>query len=282
MPRLTRPSIQSASPYDGLATGYDRVRPDYPPDALALLSAQAGDLVADVGAGTGIFSRQLAQSLRDACVVGVEPGSDMLRAAEDASHGLRNLSFVAGAAEALPFPDASLALVTAATAAHWFDRPVFYAEASRCLREGRMLAIFQNMRRWWDSPFLAAYEELHEQTVPGYRRGTFPACAVGYAAIDVAGELRRQGELADVCEHAFPWQTSMDGTAFAALSLSSSITRTAADLIGEAAFLARLEPILERWSDASGRVDVPYLTTAVTAAKQSLPAGRTVPVAGRP
>ena len=131
--------------------------------------------MADVGAGTGIFSRQLAHSLPDARVVGVEPGADMRRAAEAASHELSNLSFVAGAAEALPFPDGSLSLATATTAAHWFDRPLFYGEAFRCLRERGHLAIVQNVRRWWDSPFLAAYEELHEETVQGYRRGTFPA-----------------------------------------------------------------------------------------------------------
>ncbi|WP_433994485.1 class I SAM-dependent methyltransferase [Bradyrhizobium elkanii] len=48
----------------------------------------------------------------------------MRRAAEAASREVPNLSFVAGAAEDLPFPDGSLALVTAATAAHWFDRPL--------------------------------------------------------------------------------------------------------------------------------------------------------------
>ena len=129
------PSL-SDSPYDGIADCYDRARPHYPPAALAILSVRAGELVADVGAGTGIFSRQLAHSLPDARVVGVEPGADMRRAAEAASHELSNLSFVAGAAEAQPFPEGSLALVTAATAAHWFDRPLFYAQAFRCLREG--------------------------------------------------------------------------------------------------------------------------------------------------
>src|ERR1700760_3172786 len=130
---MTELSSPAASPYDGIADHYNQARPDYPPAALAMLSVQPGALVADVGAGTGIFSRQLAHSLPDARVVGVEPGADMRRAAEAASHELPNLSFVAGAAEALPFPDDSLALVTAATAAHWFDRRLFYAEAFRCL-----------------------------------------------------------------------------------------------------------------------------------------------------
>jgi SAM-dependent methyltransferase len=256
-----------ASPYDGIAACYDGARPDYPPAALALLSAEAGDVIADIGAGTGIFSRQLAHAFPAARVVGVEPGEDMRRTAEAASYALPNLSFMAGQAEVLPFPDESLALVTAATATHWFDRPTFYTQAFRCLRSDGRLAIVQNMRCWWDSPFLAAYEALHEQTVPGYRRGTFPACDGGYAAIDAAAELRQYGDAADVSEHAFPWATSMTRDAFMALSLSSSITRRAIAGIGEAAFRARLGTILDRWSDASARLDVPYVTTMVVATK---------------
>ncbi len=260
-------TTQNASPYDGLAAWYDRARPDYPPAVLAILSARTGDLVADIGAGTGIFSRQLAQSLPGARVVGVEPGADMRRAAEAASQGLHNLTFVAGTAEALPFPDRAVALVTAATAAHWFDRPVFYAEAFRCLREDGRLAIVQNIRRWRDSSFLAAYEALHEETVPGYRRGTFPACDGGYAAIDAADELRRHDAAADVQEQAFTSDKAMSREAFVAFSLSSSITQRAIAAIGRAAFLERLAHILDLGDEASGHVSVPYVTKVVMAAK---------------
>jgi ubiquinone/menaquinone biosynthesis C-methylase UbiE len=261
--RLSSPSI---SPYDGIADCYDQARPDYPPAALAILSVQPGELVADVGAGTGIFSRQLAQSLPDARVVGVEPGTDMRRAAEAASHELPNLSFVAGTAEALPFPDGSLSLVTAATAAHWFDRPLFYGEALRCLRERGHLAIVQNVRRWRDSPFLAAYEELHEQTVQGYRRDTFPAGGGRYAAIDAAGELHGHPLASEIQEHAFCWQRPMTREVFVTFSLSSTVTQQAIREIGEAAYLSRLAELLDRWDD-SGTFAVPYVTRLVVASK---------------
>jgi ubiquinone/menaquinone biosynthesis C-methylase UbiE len=254
------------SPYDGIADCYDQARPDYPPAALAILSARPGELVADVGAGTGIFSRQLAQALPDARVIGVEPGADMRRAAEAASRQLPNLSFVAGAAEDLPFANGSLALVTAATAAHWFDRPLFYAQAFRCLRADGRLAIVQNVRRWWDSPFLAAYEQLHEETVQGYGRGTFPAGSGRYAALDVADELRRDALAGDVREHAFCWRMPLTRDAFITFSLSSTITQQAIRGIGETAYLSRLAEILDRW-DSSGSFDILYVTKLVVASK---------------
>jgi ubiquinone/menaquinone biosynthesis C-methylase UbiE len=266
---MTELSSPAASPYDGIADHYNQARPDYPPAALAMLSVEPGAQVADVGAGTGIFSRQLAQALRDARVVGVEPGADMRRAAEAASHHLPNLSFVAGTAEALPFPDGSLALVTAATAAHWFERPRFYGEAFRCLREGGRLAIVQNVRRWSDSPFLAAYEELHEAAVPGYRRDTFPAGGGRYAPIDAAGELRADRLAGDVREYAFDWLMPMTRETFVTFSLSSTITQHAIRNIGETAYLSRLAAILDRFDD-TGTYDVLYVTRLVVASKGSL------------
>lgn len=46
-----------------------------------------------------------------------------------------------GTAEDLPFTDGSVDLVTAATAAHWFDQPRFLAEASRVLKSRGCIAL---------------------------------------------------------------------------------------------------------------------------------------------
>lgn len=46
-----------------------------------------------------------------------------------------------GPAEELPFGPGEVDLVTAMTAAHWFDRKKFLAEADRVLRAGGCLAL---------------------------------------------------------------------------------------------------------------------------------------------
>lgn len=46
-----------------------------------------------------------------------------------------------GTAEKLPFPDGSVDLLAAASAAHWFDVPKFLAEANRVLKPGGCMAL---------------------------------------------------------------------------------------------------------------------------------------------
>lgn len=72
------------------------------------------DIAADVGAGTGIFSRQLAAYVGKAYAV--EPNDDM-RAAMQADVALSPLC---GSAESIPLPDCSVDVITAAQAFHWF------------------------------------------------------------------------------------------------------------------------------------------------------------------
>ena len=87
--------------------------------------------VADIGSGTGIFTRQLAGILPPAVeIIGVEPSRPMRDQALRSSPGDR-IRYIDGAAEKLPFAGGTIGAVTAATAAHWFDFPAFLSEAKR-------------------------------------------------------------------------------------------------------------------------------------------------------
>src|SRR5207247_2394806 len=81
---------------------------------------------------------------RVAEVVGLDVSEGMLGKAREQARaaGVRNVRFQAGAAEALPFPDASFDLVTCRVAPHHFvSVPKFVAETRRVLRAGGRLLV---------------------------------------------------------------------------------------------------------------------------------------------
>lgn len=131
------------------AGGYARFRPTYPAalrDIVLAVPGAAALLVADVGSGTGIFMRQLADVTPGIPVLGVEPLQPMREEALRADHGHPGIRHVDGTAERLPFADVGLRAVTAATAAHWFDLPAFLAEVRRALAPSGVLAIADYLR----------------------------------------------------------------------------------------------------------------------------------------
>lgn len=258
--------------YAGLAETYDRYRPRYP-DAVVQAIAErtqhlaARGLVLDVGCGTGIFTRLLAQHL-PFHVIGVEPNDDMRRQAAASSSHLQRITFETGAAEELPRPLSSAVLVTAATAAHWFDRDRFYPQAACALQADGILALVQNKRRYWDSALLAAYEGLHEKHVPEYRRGTFPARTGGYAEADFVAELGRQACF-DRCERlTWQWEETLTRQGFLSFSLSSSITQKAIRRSGRAVVLGEVEALLDRFVTSDDIVPVPYVTELTVAVRR--------------
>lgn len=133
---------QHANSFGQAADVYDRARPSYPPDAVEwMLQSHPSDVV-DLGAGTGIFTRLIANWLPVANrgnIAAVDPSADMLAKL----HGVRTL---VGSGEHIPLPDASVDLVTCAQAWHWVDPTLAVPEVARVLRPGGWLAIVWNAR----------------------------------------------------------------------------------------------------------------------------------------
>jgi SAM-dependent methyltransferase len=131
------------------AGDYARARPSYPAAAVdAILDGllpPARLTVADVGAGTGIFARLLAE--RGAAVVAVEPNAAM----RDAATPHARVTWRDGAAEATGLPFAEHDLVTVAQAFHWFHVDPALEEFQRVLRPRGRLAILWNRRNRADA-----------------------------------------------------------------------------------------------------------------------------------
>jgi len=156
-----RPAVPAtARGFDRAVAAYDAARPGYPPAAVAQLCAALelgpGRRVLDLGAGTGKLTVELLRTGAD--VVAVEPLPGMRARLAASLHDAR-LEVVAGAAEHLPLPDASLDGAVAAQSFHWFDAPVALRELHRVLRPGTTFAVLFN-RRDLTTPVQAALDEL--------------------------------------------------------------------------------------------------------------------------
>jgi len=135
---------------------YVRYRPSYPSAVIDAILAGLGDpftlMAADVGAGTGISARLLAD--RGVRVCAVEPNADMQSGAE--AH--TRVMWQSGTAESTSLGDSSVALVLCAQAFHWFRHAEALAEFFRILKPGGRLALMWN---WPDvnDPFTAGYRD---------------------------------------------------------------------------------------------------------------------------
>ncbi len=134
--------------FDGKAALYGQYRPSYPAEYLDYLFQKARlepeDAIADIGAGTGILTRQLLG--RGFSVFAVEPGEDMRRQGREQLGDALGLRWVSGSAERTTLPRGSVGLITAAQAFHWFDREKFGAECRRILRPSGLVALVWNIR----------------------------------------------------------------------------------------------------------------------------------------
>ena len=136
----------------------------------------------DIGCGTGQSSKALREIA--ASVVGVDASPDMIAVAPQEA-GVR---YLIAPAENIPLPDAAFDLITVSLAFHWFDRPRFFSQAHRLLRDSAWLVIYNNafhgeMRgsetfgAWLRGDFLTRYP-----TPPRNNQPISPQEAAGYGS----------------------------------------------------------------------------------------------------
>jgi SAM-dependent methyltransferase len=114
--------------------------------------------VADVGSGTGIFTRLLLGT--GAKVFAVEPNDAMRNAAETELGARANFVSVKGTAEATGLEGNSVSLVTCAQAFHWFDTAGTRREFRRILVADGWCALIWNTAVVGGADFAAGYEGI--------------------------------------------------------------------------------------------------------------------------
>jgi SAM-dependent methyltransferase len=148
--------------FSSRVANYVRYRPGYPSAVVDLLKKECGlttgAVIADVASGTGIFTRMLLENGNR--VFGVEPNAEMRKAGEQFLSAYPQFTSVEGTAEATGLTDCGVHFVTAAQAAHWFDREKARREFIRILKPGGSTVLLWNERRTESTPFLRDYEQL--------------------------------------------------------------------------------------------------------------------------
>ncbi len=165
------PVDNSRERFSSRVDDYRRFRPSYPPALIAYLldrtGLAAGARVADIGAGTGIFTGLLLEA--GLSVTAVEPNANMLAAAKSLYSANPGFHSSGGGAEDTGLASASVDLVTAAQAFHWFANRAAVTEFDRILRPGGHLALVWN-RRQVEEPLQRDYDALLRRYAPDYGR----------------------------------------------------------------------------------------------------------------
>lgn len=172
---LYQPQGGTGQIFSSKVTDYVASRPDYPAALFDTLRIPCcvpdGANVADVGAGTGLLTQGLlAQGYT---VTAIEPSDGMRAAADHALAQFAGYRSASGTAEQLPLADASVDLITAAQAFHWFDIPRARVEFLRVLKPQGQVALIWNDRVSTD-PLHVALDGIFAQ-YGGDKRGAMLA-----------------------------------------------------------------------------------------------------------
>lgn len=141
---------------------YAKYRPGYPSEIVGLLNTECdltpASVVADIGSGTGKLSEIFLANGN--VVIGVEPNAAMREVAEKLFKDQPLFRSVEGSAEATTLAAASVDLVAAGQAFHWFEPDRTRTEWIRILKPGGWAVLIWNDRQLQTTPFLSDYEQL--------------------------------------------------------------------------------------------------------------------------
>lgn len=236
------------------AWDYARHRPSYPREAIDAVLDGLGSpgtlLGADIGAGTGISARLLAE--RGVHVTAIEPNAAMRDAA--GPHPL--VCFKDGTAERTGLEDASVDLVVCAQAYHWFRPGDALAELARVLRAGGRLAVLWNVRDQHDG-FTKGYTDLVR------------AAAGSDLAVDrvkAPDELRDSPNFGSFRGEQFAYSQPLDGAGLIGRVVSASYVPKEGP--AHARLVAGLGELHRRYADSAGLVSLVYTTRVFLARRR--------------
>ncbi|MFI5905897.1 class I SAM-dependent methyltransferase [Dactylosporangium sp. NPDC051541] len=233
-----------ASSFGAAADLYDRIRPRYPLDALRWALDGAEQRIVDLGAGTGILTRQLRELGHH--VIAVEPDDEMRRQIDGDAR--------AGSATAIPVDAESQDAVTAGQAYHWFAGEPAHTEIARVLKPGGRFIPIWNVRDE-SVPWVAALSDVFD----GHRARS--AIDERELTPDEFGPLFSTAEL-----KLFKWSTPHTIDSLVDLIRSRSYYLVS-DADTRVALEQRVRELAGQTFGAAERFELPYVTYTYRAAK---------------
>jgi ubiquinone/menaquinone biosynthesis C-methylase UbiE len=156
-------SMDNTDRFTGRAETYDRYRQRYPANEIlhrlqAWCGLQPSWPIADIGAGTGMLSEVFLANGNP--VIAIEPNPEMRSACEQLLRTWPRLDIRNGTDEATGLPNASVSMVAAGRAFHWFDIPRALAEFRRILQPAGWMVLVSLGRDKDDTPQCRDFEYL--------------------------------------------------------------------------------------------------------------------------
>ncbi len=157
--------------FTGLGKKYAENRPNYSNTvlnaSLGILAKAPNELiVADIGAGTGIWTRMISQAGVKK-IYAVEPNDDMRTNAEQSGD---QVTWSKGSAENSGLADGSVDWVTMASSFHWADFDLAVKEFHRVLKPGGWFTALWNPRLIEVNPLLVEIEDYIKSVLPNLER----------------------------------------------------------------------------------------------------------------
>jgi SAM-dependent methyltransferase len=201
--------------FSGHAADYARFRPTYPPELFAWLAevSPTRDLAVDAGSGNGQAAVGLAEHFDR--VIGIEPSGEQLEHA--AAHP--RVEYRNRPAEATGLEPASVDLLLAAQAFHWFAPDAFFAEVTRIARPAGILALLSYSWSHVTPELDAITDELYHRLDP-YWEPERRLVETGYATVHVPFEeiavprfeMRSTWSVADLIGYVGTWSALRKAT----------------------------------------------------------------------
>ncbi|MDJ0693423.1 class I SAM-dependent methyltransferase [Mastigocoleus sp. MO_188.B34] len=261
---------------------YAKYRPTYPEELidkiLEGLASPSQIIAADIGAGTGIAARQLAE--RGVRVIAIEPNAAMRDVGKNAislnieskstesestrskstgsthidqtcpvsakSTSYFNVEWKDGTAEITNLPDASVDLITSFQAFHWFKPKPTLLEFSRILKSsGRLVLVFNDLNR--DDNFTKEYHKLILTTANNRLATDFNA---------KVQPLRENPKWCYLQNHIFAYQQELDLAKL--IGLAKSVSFISSEETIQKQLVADLEDLYRSFTNEDGFVNLQY------------------------